>query len=126
MLLLLPRHSLLQFPLLEMLLFLPVFLHISVWTASRPWPHPPKEPSCKMDLCALLIIFIWHPLSEGSVWKRLFLKPKDSEGLLRTPAHDLMALLEIPHVEFPLWLSGNKPNYYPPGCRFDPWPCSGG
>ena len=27
---------------------------------------------------------------------------------------------------FPLWLSGNEPNWYPWGCRFDPWPRSVG
>ena len=29
-------------------------------------------------------------------------------------------------VEFPLWLSNNEPKWYPGGCGFDPWPCSGG
>ena len=28
--------------------------------------------------------------------------------------------------EFPLWLSGNEPNYYPRGHKFDPWPRSVG
>ena len=27
-------------------------------------------------------------------------------------------------LEFPLWFSGNKPDWYPWGCRFDPRPCS--
>ena len=29
-------------------------------------------------------------------------------------------------LEFPLWLSSNKPDQDPCGCGFDPWPCSGG
>ena len=28
--------------------------------------------------------------------------------------------------EFPLWLNGNDSDYYPWGCRFDPWPFSVG
>ena len=27
---------------------------------------------------------------------------------------------------FPSWLSGNESGYYPPGRRFDSWPCSVG
>ena len=29
-------------------------------------------------------------------------------------------------MEFPLLLSGNKPDYYPQGCGFNPWPRSVG
>ena len=32
--------------------------------------------------------------------------------------------LRIPLQEFPSWLNGNESNWYPWGCRFDPWPCS--
>ena len=34
--------------------------------------------------------------------------------------------LRIRLQEFPLWCSGNKSNWYPWGCRFDPCPCSVG
>ena len=31
-------------------------------------------------------------------------------------------MLERVFWEFPLWLSGNEPDYYPWGCGFNPWP----
>ena len=44
--------------------------------------------------------------------------------VLSITEHDI--LKKVFPWEFPLWLSGNEPNWYPWDCRFNPWPCSVG
>ena len=39
---------------------------------------------------------------------------------------NLSTPIETEHQKFLLWLSGYKPDYYPRGCGFDPWPRSVG